>query len=127
MSYTNLAAALARAKERSGATSADDAYLTELLQLSAGADATGATHYRCFYVAAKWLEQNRAQQTLSEAKGGTKFTGLAKPIASLMQLQMAYDTAQGLTIPKGMEAVQLGLPRLMRFQGTQSQPTQIQP
>ncbi len=101
--YTDLQASLARTKERSGATSADDSYLTELLILSAGVDASGVTHQRIFYVAAKFLEQNRAGQALSEADGA-KFTGLAKPIASLLNMQAAYDIANQLIVPKGFEA-----------------------
>ena len=104
MTYLVQPDALARAKERSGATDADDDYLNELLTLSAGVDADQATHYRPFYCAAKWIEQNRTEQTLSEASG-TKFTGLQKPIDSLLALQRAYDQAQGLTIPDGFEAI----------------------
>ena len=123
MTYTDLAASLARCKERTGATSADDAYLTELLQLSAGKDATETTHYRPFLVAALWLEQAQSKQQLSEAKG-VKFTGLAKPIASLKALQFAYDQSNKLSIPDGFETVtSQALPRF----GTQSQSTQIRP
>lgn len=103
MMYLDLPAALARAKERSGATAADDEYLTELLTLSAGTGASNVTHYRPFLVAARWMEQNRAQQALSEADGA-KFTGYALPIASLLQIQAAYDQANDLTIPAGFEA-----------------------
>ena len=102
--YTDLAGALARTKERSGASGADDALLTELLNMSAGTAADSTTHYRPFYVAATWMEQNQSAQQLLEADGA-KFTGLAKPIASLLRLQAAYDRANGLTIPEGFEAV----------------------
>ena len=104
MTYTTQPEALARVKERSGATDADDEYLNELLTLSAGVDADQVTHYRPFYCAAKWMEQNRPAQTLSEASG-TKFTGLQKPIDSLLGLQRAYDQGQGLTVPDGFEAI----------------------
>lgn len=103
MAYLELAASLARAKERANARASADAYMTELLELSAGTDAQNITHYRPFYVAAKWLEQNRQDQTFTEADGA-KFTGQAKPIESLLGLQFAYDTANGLTIPPGFEA-----------------------
>lgn len=106
--YTTLSGALSRAKERSGATSTDDAYLTELLNLSAGKDGSDVTHYRPFFVAAKYLEQNRGQQALKKAKDGIEFTGLAKPIESLLALQASYDQGQGLTIPAGFEAASLG-------------------
>jgi hypothetical protein len=102
--YLALAPALARAKERSGAIAADDAYLTELLEMSAGHSITGVKHYRPFLVAARWLEQNRPAQTVSEADGA-KFTGLAKPIASLLGLQQAYDNANELLVPAGFEAI----------------------
>ena len=104
MQYLTLPESLIRTKERSGATSADDSYLTELLQMSAGVTAQGVTHFRIFYVSAKWLEQNRAQQAL-ESADGAKFTGLAKPIASLLNMQSAYDAANQLVIPKGFEAI----------------------
>ena len=106
MTYLLITDALARAKERSGASALDDAYLTELLAMSAGVDAEAITHYRPFYVAAKWIEQNQDAQTLTEADGA-KFTGLAKPIESLLALQAAYDRANELTVPKGFEAAAL--------------------
>lgn len=104
MTYTTLVDALDRAKERSGAADVDDTYLTELLILSAGKAPDNTIHYRPFYVAAKWLEQNLASQQISEADGA-KFTGQATPIASLLALQASYDSANELTIPKGFEAV----------------------
>ena len=104
MTYLVQPDALARAKERSGATDVDDDYLNELLTLSSGVDVDKVTHYRPFYCAAKSIEQNRPAQTLSEASG-TKFTGLQKPIDSLLALQRAYDQAQGLTVPDGFEAI----------------------
>lgn len=109
--YLDLDEALDRAKERSGATVVDDDYLTELLEMSAGIDPANQTHYRIFFVAAKWLEQNRPQQTLAVAEGVT-FTGLAKPIASLLALQAAYDSANALVVPLGFEAVTPGPQRL---------------
>ncbi|MEL7314823.1 MAG: hypothetical protein AAFN08_07720 [Cyanobacteria bacterium J06559_3] len=104
--YLLITDALARAKERSGASAADDAYLTELLTMSAGVDTETVTHYRPFYVAAKWLEQNQTAQTLTEADGA-KFTGLAKPIESLLALQASYDSANDLSVPTGFEAAAL--------------------
>lgn len=105
MAYTVLAASLTRAKERcqGRASDADDVWLTEMLELSAGTDAGGITHYRPYYVAAKFLEQTLADQTVASADGAV-FTGLVKPIASLMALQAAYDQAKALTIPAGFEA-----------------------
>lgn len=120
ISYTNLSTALARTKERSGATSADDTYLTELLQMSAGVDASSTTHYRPFYAAARWIEQDQGQQALSDAKNGVKFTGLAKPIASLMALQVAYDLANALTVPDGFQATIAGVIRPFPLVGSRS-------
>lgn len=108
MTYLVLVDSLARAKERAG-TSSGDEYLTELLTLSAGTDGDGITHYRPFYCAAKYLEQSRADQSLESADGAT-FTGQKVPIASLLNLQLAYDKANGLTIPEGFEAIPINQP-----------------
>lgn len=110
--FLTLPAALARAKERcqGKATAADDGFLSELLEMSAGTVA-GVTHFRPYYVSARFLEQKQSAQSISEADGA-KFTGLAKPIASLMQVQAAYDSAYALEIPPGFEAVQEGPQRL---------------
>lgn len=123
--YDTLESALARAKERSGATTADDAYLTEVLTLSAGKNPADQTIYRPFYAAAKWLEQNRSGQALSEASG-VKFTGLATPIASLLLLQASMDQALGLTVPAGFEAAFTATKSVVRF-GTSSQSTRTRP
>ena len=103
MTYLDKVAALARVKERSGATDDDDTYLNELLDMSAGTVGE-VTHYRPFFCAARWMEQNQSTQQISEASG-VKFTGLATPIDSLLQLQRAYDQAQKLTVPDGFEAL----------------------
>lgn len=126
MPFLTLESALNRAKERSGATSADDEFLTEILELSAGKDALGQTHYRPYYCGAKWLEQNLSAQTLIE-DDGTKFTGLAKPIASLLNFQAAYDAAQGLTVPDGFEAIATGQSQGFRIQGTRSYNPTLRP
>ncbi|HEY9648632.1 MAG TPA: hypothetical protein V6C88_19785 [Chroococcidiopsis sp.] len=81
-----------------------DAYLTRRLTASAGKLPSGATEYRPFYVAAKFLEQYRPQQTLVKGDGA-EFTGLKKPIESLLGEQAAIDQALGLTIPAGYEAI----------------------
>jgi hypothetical protein len=111
--YLDLDEALDRAKERSQgqATTADDDYLTELLQMSAGIDAAEVVHYRPFLAAARLLEQKLAAQTLASADGAV-FTGLSKPIESLLQLQAAYDSANALVVPAGFEAIPPGLQRL---------------
>ena len=104
--YLDIDDALARAKERSQgqATAADDEWLLELLAMSAGVDADAVTHYRPFYAAATLLQQRLASQTLTEADGAV-FTGLAVPIASLLKLQAAYDSANRLAVPAGFEAI----------------------
>lgn len=106
--YASKPAALARAKERSGAGEADDAYLNELLLLSAAVTASDAETliYRPFYVAAKFLEQDLARQALTEDEG-TKFTLLWKPIKSLLAQQRGIDKALGLIVPPGQEAIDL--------------------
>ena len=120
MAYSDLGEAIAAVKAlpavRSLPVTADDAFLNALLVASAGkAPASGAsegeitypagtTIYRHYYVGARFLEVLRSQHVLSQA-GQNKFTGLAKPIAALMQLQQAMDTALGLIVPDGYEAV----------------------
>lgn len=101
--FTDLQAALVRARERAAATSADDIFLTELLELSAGTSrATAETIYRPFYVAARYLQQSRRDQTIKQADGAT-FTGQAIPIASLLDLQRSLD--ESLLVPVGFEAL----------------------
>lgn len=119
MQYLDLAAALSRAKERAALSgSENDALLTELLTISAGVDPQGVTHYRPFYVAATFLAQNQSAQTLSSADG-VQFTGLAKPIASLLQLQAGYDVSQKLTIPPGF-VILLEHKKTFQLQGSRS-------
>lgn len=89
--YTTLDSALARAKERSMAKATDEDYLKELLLISFGTHRiTNQVVYRPFYVAAKYLEQSRRDQTLVEADGA-KLTGQKVPIRSLLDLQLALD------------------------------------
>jgi hypothetical protein len=103
--YTDLGAALDRAKERcQRETAANDEYLEELLVMSAGTVA-GSTHYRPFWVAARFIAQDPDIRDISEASGEAKFT-LAQPrIDELMASQAAYDAAYGLTVPPGMQAI----------------------
>lgn len=119
MQYLDLPAALSRAKERAGISENNhDALLTELLAISVGTDPEGVIHYRPFYAAAKFLEQSQSAQTLLSADG-VQFTGLAKPIASLLQLQASYDVAQKLTIPAGF-AILLEHKKAFQLQGSRS-------
>jgi hypothetical protein len=102
--YLDLDSALDRAKERcQRETTANDEYLEELLAMSAGT-VEGVTHYRPFYVAARFIGQDPDIRDISEASGEAKFT-LAQPrIAELMALQGAYDSAYKLIVPPGMQA-----------------------
>jgi hypothetical protein len=108
--YTDLGAALDRAKERcQRETAANDEYLEELLVMSAGVvpslTGAGVRHYRPFWVAARFIAQDPDIRDISEASGEAKFT-LAQPrIDELMASQAAYDAAYGLIVPPGMQAV----------------------
>lgn len=106
IAYTNLNDALARTIERTGgyAAETDAPLLSELLQLSAATDANGTIHYRVFLVAALFLEQCPAVQTLLQAEDGVKFSQLVTTIASLRSLQSGVDAANGLAVPAGFEA-----------------------
>jgi hypothetical protein len=89
--YTDLDQAVTRAKERSAAQAKDEAYIRELLQISHGIHkTTQEIVFRPFYVAAKFLEQSRRDQTLKKADKA-EFTGQALPIESLLGLQRALD------------------------------------
>ena len=103
--YTDIEAALDRAKERCQRENTDnDQYLTELLTMSAGKVADGTAHYRPFWVAARFIAQDPDIRDIAEASGEAKFT-LANPrIADLMSQQAAYDLAYALTVPPGMRA-----------------------
>lgn len=99
--YTDLDKSLERAKERAAAGAEDSAYLTELLLMSAGIHAeTGQTVYRPFYVAAKYLEQSRRDQSFKSGDG-SEFTGQKVPIQSLLDMQASLDA--GLTIPRAFQ------------------------
>lgn len=102
MSYTTIAAAQARAIERS-LVAVDPGVVTELLTFSAGVAPNGVTHFRPYYVAAKLAEQDQSRQSIASADGAT-FTGLVRPIASLYATQAAIDSALELKIPAGFEA-----------------------
>lgn len=89
--YTELADALERARERSAANQSDEKYLIEILQMSSGVHKiTGQIVYRPFYAAAKWIQQSRRDQSVTQA-ADVKFTGQETPIASLLDLQRSLD------------------------------------
>lgn len=104
MSYAVFSVALNRARERAAAESSDDAFLTELLEMSAGKRLTdGGKEYRPFYVAARYLRQSRRDQSISAAEDGVKFTNQVAPIADLLELQAALD--QALSVPTAFLAI----------------------
>jgi hypothetical protein len=111
--YTDLAEALGFVKELT-LISGRDAILTQKLKASAGklkADTevegetipSGTKIYRFYYVAAKTLQQDRQTQFIKQADGAT-FGGMAVPIDSLMDEQLAIDTAFNLDVPPGFVA-----------------------
>ena len=104
MPYLVKADSLLRAKERAnnpGSTA--DAFLNELLDMSAGA-VGGVIHYRPMYCAAMFLQQDSSIQTLAKADG-VEFTGLVTKISSLFGLQAAYDAQYQLVVPAGFEVL----------------------
>ncbi len=126
-SYTLLDEACARTIERTGgyASDSDAPLLKELLQLTSAADPNGIIHYRVFLVAALFLEQSPAVQTLVQAEEGIKFSQLVTTIASLRSLQAGVDEANQLTIPVGFEALNNKIVRSQRRFSSISIPTKI--
>jgi hypothetical protein len=106
MLYREFEAALATVRDRTGFPKRGDPgpstmFMTDMLNVSAGTHKVdGEQEFRPFYVAAKWLEQDLENQTLSEG-GGAKFTGVAVPIRSLFDIQAALD--KSLNVPPGFE------------------------
>jgi hypothetical protein len=120
MAYLDQPQALAAIKElpavRSLPSAPDDQFLNDLLTASAGtvrspgkirngvSYLTGATVYRHYFVAARYLEILRSQHVLAKGSGA-EFTGLKVPIASLMALQQGDDLSLDLEVPLGYEPV----------------------
>jgi hypothetical protein len=111
--YTDLTQALAFVKELTS-ISDRDTILTQKLKISAGklkAECevegevlpTGTVIYRSYYVSAKALQQNRKDVSVKQADGVT-FSNLVGMIDSLMDEQLAIDTALDLDVPKGFVA-----------------------
>lgn len=104
--YSVKAEALVRAKERAANAGIEaDPFMGEFLDLAARKDLSGIIHFPVFLCAAVWLEQSPQFQLLAKAENGIEFTQLKVAIASLRSLQAAYDAANMLIIPPGMEAV----------------------
>jgi len=70
--------------------------------LSTGAAGTkgiqGTTYFRPYYVAARQLQRNRADQTLKKGDGA-EFTNLFIMVQSFLEEQVALDAAYGLEVP----------------------------
>lgn len=107
MPYLIKAEALARSRERAANARIEaEPFMGEFLDLSARKDLDGVIHYAVFLTSAVYLEQSPQYQLLSDAENGIKFTNLRVAIASLRSLQAAYDAANVLIIPPGMEATE---------------------
>lgn len=105
MPYLVKGEALARSRERAANAGIEaEPFMGEFLDLSARKDISGIIHFAPYLCAAVFLEQSSQYQLLLEADS-VKFSGLAVTIASLRNLQAAYDAANALIIPPGMEAV----------------------
>lgn len=103
--FLDLALAMDRVKERSSLSSpVQDSYIEEILTLSAGSTPDQPLVYRPYYVAALILEQDVSRQQLTKA-GDVEFTQFITVIQSLRSLQYAFDLANKLTLPPGMEIV----------------------
>ncbi|MBW4422497.1 MAG: hypothetical protein KME13_25345 [Myxacorys californica WJT36-NPBG1] len=111
--YTDLTGALGFVKELTS-ISDRDVILTQKLKVSAGklkaetqiegvTVAGGTVIYRSYYVSAKALQQNRRDVSVKQADGVT-FSNLAGMIDSLMDEQLAIDTAFDLDVPNGFVA-----------------------
>lgn len=106
MPYLIKAEALTRARERAANAGQDaEPFMGEFLDLAARKDLTGIIHFPVFLCAAVWLEQSPQFQLLLKAEDGVEFAQMKVAIASLRNLQAAYDAANGLIIPPGMEAL----------------------
>jgi hypothetical protein len=107
MAYTDATEMLGLVKSLTGINGRDP-IIQRKLEDSAGT-AGGAKTYRPYFVSAKMLEQNRADQALSAAKGVT-FTNLTTMIKSFMEEQASLDRSLGIEVPAGFEAVVAGSP-----------------
>ena len=79
-----------------------DEWTSELLEMSAGL-AGEVVHYQVFMVAATLMQVDRDDHALVKAEEGVEFTEYSVPIARLLQLQIAYNRGQGVTVPDGWD------------------------
>lgn len=110
--FTEISAAIAFLQNLPGLrdqiSSADDALLTQLLNDSAGVDPTQTTHYRPYYVAAKYLALNPDVWVKSYSLPGQVSETRSTPetqIETYKKLQAAQDSALELTVPEGSATV----------------------
>lgn len=105
--FLNMSLAVERVKERSNiSTPLQDAYIEELLNLSAGRTGEHSQVFRPYYVAAFILEQDVSRQQLTKA-GDVQFTQFVTVIQSLRSLQSSFDVAYSLILPPGMAILSL--------------------
>lgn len=99
--------AIAKAAVLADAPTAQDAeFMSDLMIASAGViKDTTTVIYRYYYVAARRLQTNLEAQAITE-DSGTKLTGYALPIQTLLNLQLAIDTGVPLDVPVGFSAAQ---------------------
>lgn len=105
MPYLDKAEALMRSRERAANAGPEaEPFMGEFLEMSARKDLAGNIHFPVFLCAAVFLEQSPKFQMLKKAEDGVEFDQMTVAIASLRSLQAAYDAANMLMIPQGMEA-----------------------
>lgn len=128
MPYLDKAEALVRSRERAANAGVEaEPFMNEFLDLSARKDAEGETHFAVFLTSAVWLEQSPKFQLLSQAEDGVKFTQMRDAIASLRALQAAYDAANMLVVPPGMEAIAPSSTKKLPLFNTQVLRTKVSP
>lgn len=103
-SYIDRGTSASLVTEKTGLAPSD---LDALLQVTAGTavdpdTGEGVTVYRPYYVAAKLLATRRTQLTEAEGVG---FVDPLKVAEEYLRLQAALDSAFGLSVPAGTEAV----------------------
>lgn len=95
-----------RSRERAANAGLEaEPFMGEFLELAARKDKEENVHFPVFLCAAVWLEQSPKFQLLKKAEDGVEFDQMRVAIASLRALQAAYDSANGLVVPPGMEAI----------------------
>lgn len=97
------AVVLERIQDRGDTAKADEiAFIDTLLDDSKAQTTAGATHWRPYWAAAVWLEQNIAVQQFDAADEAT-FSHDQPTINSLFALQRSYDLSRQLVVPVGYE------------------------